>query len=140
MIKRFIFGSDMAFTPPTDLALFCLRVFAGFSMMLGHGYAKFPPPEGFIGIVGQLGFPQPLLFAWLAALSEFIGGGLLAIGLFTRPAALSIVFTMCVAAFLRHGDDPFSKQELSLLYLFVGISFFFVGGGRLSVDRLIRGK
>jgi len=39
---------------------------------------------------------------WLVALTEFVGGTLLAIGLLTRPAALAVFIFMMVAAFSTH--------------------------------------
>jgi putative oxidoreductase len=88
--------------------------------------------------VAPMGFPLPLLFAWLAVLSEFVGGFLNVLGLWTRVAAF---FTACVvgtAFFVRHVDDPFSKRELALAYLVVSVTIIFVGPGRYSFDG--RGK
>eukprot|EP00487_Bulimina_marginata_P002623 TRINITY_DN16041_c0_g1_i1.p1 TRINITY_DN16041_c0_g1~~TRINITY_DN16041_c0_g1_i1.p1 ORF type:complete len:117 (-),score=23.75 TRINITY_DN16041_c0_g1_i1:232-582(-) len=50
-----------------------------------------------------LGLPFPELLAALAAGSEFIGGWLLLLGLFTRLTAIPLMITMLVAAFGVHG-------------------------------------
>ena len=39
------------------------------------GWSKFPTPQWFIDDVAKLGFPLPVLFAWLAVLAEVVGDG-----------------------------------------------------------------
>jgi len=90
--------------------------------------------EGFIEGVGQMGFPAPLFFAWAAALSELLGGLFLMLGFLTRPAAALVAVTMFVAAFIRHGPDPFQKKELALAYFVMAVAFLLTGAGRTSVD------
>ena len=138
MIRKLAFGG---MSPPSwlaDLSLTLLRVGAGVAMALAHGWGKVPPTERFVGVVEGLGFPLPLLFAWAAGLAELIGGFLLAIGLLTRPAAFSLVLTMAVAFFLRHGADPFQAKELSFLYGLVFVVFAIIGSGRFGIDRWAR--
>ena len=94
--------------------------------------------EKFTGGVAEMGFPAPGLFAWLAALSELIGGVCLALGLGTRVSAALIAGTMFVAAFIRHGADPFAKKELALLYLAVMMFFALYGGGKWAVERIFK--
>lgn len=118
----------------SNIALMISRVTTGLTMAFAHGLAKVPPADGFIGGVSEMGFPLPGLFAWVAGLSEFLGGILLALGFLTRPAALAIGFTMVVAAFIAHAGDPFSKMEMALLYLTLCVLFLGLGGGRFSVD------
>ncbi|QQX82110.1 DoxX family protein [Shewanella sp. KX20019] len=52
-----------------------------------------------------LGLPFPELMVILAAGTEFVGGGLLIIGLATRLIAIPLSFTMLVAAFAVHWDN-----------------------------------
>lgn len=49
-----------------------------------------------------LGLPFPDLLAFLAGWSEFLGGWLILIGLFTRLAAIPLLFTMFIAATTVH--------------------------------------
>jgi putative oxidoreductase len=114
-----------------------LRVFVGITLAFGHGLGKLPPSVQFIEGVSNLGFPQPTLFAWAAAAAELVGGILLALGLFTRPAAGAVAFTMLVAGFGRHAADPFHIKELALLYLSVALFYFLSGAGRYYVDAMI---
>lgn len=120
-----------------DLGILVLRLGFGLSMALGHGLGKMPPSEKLIEGVGDMGFPVPFIFAWLASLSEFLGGLLIAAGLFTRPAALMWTFTMATAAFIRHADDPFGTKEKALLYLTVGICLLFTGAGKYSLSKVL---
>ncbi|WP_413569516.1 DoxX family protein [Bdellovibrio sp. HCB117] len=123
-----------------DVALAILRVFIGLTMAFSHGLGKLPPNEMLIGGVAGMGFPAPELFAWLAALAEFAGGLLLAVGLLTRPAALTVIITMLVAVFGVHAADSFQQKEMALLYLFTALFFLLHGAGRWSVDHFITKK
>jgi len=122
-----------------SLGFLVMRAGAGI-MMATHGYGKIfgGRMEGFTTGVAEMGFPAPGFFAWLAALSELVGGVCLALGLGTRISAVLIGGTMVVAAFIRHAGDPFSKKELALLYLAIMIFFALCGGGKWAVDRWIK--
>ena len=73
----------------------------------------------------------------MAALSEFAGGLLLAVGFMTRPAAAAVLSTMAVAFFLAHSGDPFSTRELAFAYGVVALSLLASGAGAYSVDARI---
>lgn len=137
-MRNFLFGSYKFQSFRVNLFLAFLRIFAGFAMAFGHGMGKIPVSERFIEGVDNLGFPVSFVFAWAAAISEFLGGILLGLGLLTRPAALFLSLTMATAAFLRHADDPFSSKEKSLLYLFIFLLFLVTGSGKIGLDRAIK--
>ncbi len=123
-----------------NVGLLVLRVLSGLGMAT-HGYGKIFAEgriEQFAEGVEAMGFPAPLLFAWLAALSEFVGGLFLAAGFLTRYAALLIFGTMTVAAFIAHSGDPFSERELALLYWTVSLAIIFLGAGQYAVDALLK--
>jgi putative oxidoreductase len=84
-----------------------------------------------------MGFPAPKLFAWAASLSEFLGGICIALGLFTRPAALFVFTTMAVAIFIKHGQDPFKRKELAMAYWTISGALMGLGAGKFSLDHLI---
>lgn len=116
--------------------LLLLRVVAGFGIAT-HGYQKLfggRMPD-FTAGVAAMGFPVPGFFAWAAAISEFLGGILVAIGLKTRAASAFVCATMAVAAFIRHASDPFKVRELALVYLAVFGALALIGPGKFSLDR-----
>jgi len=142
-------------TTPKDYALLLLRL-AGLYLALGHGLGKVlalsSGQDGFVQGVGNLGFPLPYYFAWAAALSEFLGGFCIFLGLFTRVAAAFTGFTQFVAAFIRHRAltqllawlglvsvpeetlRGYGGPELAILYLLIWLALLILGGGRLSLD------
>ncbi len=121
-----------------DIGNFLFRAFIGLSMALAHGIGKIPPPSQLVDGLAGMGFPLPVVFAWLAGGSEFLGGLLIAVGLFTRPAALFLGVTMAVAAFVAHASDPFAQKEMALLYFFACVLLLLQGGGKFSLDRIFR--
>jgi len=141
-----------------DTALLLLRL-AGLGLAVGHGWGKISAlaiGEGdrFVAGVAALGFPLPAVFAWAAALAEFVGGLAVAIGLGSRISASFAAFTMFVAAFGRHHfhhhvlmalglyqatPDEVKKwgnPEMSLIYLLCFLAIVLMGGGRFSLDPL----
>jgi putative oxidoreductase len=118
-----------------ELAWAAVRVTFGASLALFHGYGKVfggKMPE-FTKSVAALGFPMPAFFAWSAGLAELVGGALVAVGLFARPAAAFAAFTMVVALY-RHRVDPLAKAELAILYLVVMLACVARGAGDYSLD------
>ncbi|HEY9899870.1 MAG TPA: DoxX family protein [Pantanalinema sp.] len=130
-----------------DIGWLIVRVTFGLLLMT-HGYAKLfgaTPDggrmiEGFAkGAVEPLGFPVPLFFAYMAALAEFAGGLFVALGLFTPVAALFAAFTMAIAVWHHMGQgDPLKVFELGLIYLAISLGAMLIGGGRYSLDRILR--
>lgn len=124
-----------------DLGLLWLRVFVGLGLMY-HGWLKVQSgAEAFAeNAVAPLGFPLPLLFAWLSIAAELIGGFFLVLGLWTRIAALVLCFNMGVAAFGRNAGNPViaigkgPTMELSLAYLLMVSTVLMLGAGAFSID------
>lgn len=138
MIRRLLFGGDGGASRLSDSGLLAFRVFVGLALAWGHGVSKLPPSEGFTAGVIEMGFPVARAFAWAAALAEFVGGHLLALGLLTRPAAFFAAVTMLVAAFVRQAGDPFADIEKALLFLAAAVLLMLAGAGRYSIDAVIR--
>ena len=123
------------------LGLLWLRVLAG-SGMAYHGYGKVFGGQMAMMIPGvaKMGFPMPEFFAWAAALSEFVGGICLVLGLGTRIAAFFILITMSVAAFITHAADPFQVKELAFAYWTAAGALLLTGAGAFSGDARFFGK
>ena len=145
-IMNLLFGGAGS-TAVGDIGILLLRL-AGAMMLFGHGMSKmfgpgrFGPPQQLIDSVSNMAFPAPTLFAWSAALAECLGGGLVLLGLLTRPAALALSFNMLVAAFGAHADAPFFSQggaskEFAIVYAITFLPLLFLGAGRYSIDRLL---
>lgn len=94
--------------------------------------------EGTAGFFAQIGLQPAFLMALLAGLGEFFGGLFLAIGLFTRPAAVVTTFVLAVAVFSVHISNGFFAQgggfEYPALWFFASLYFVFKGGNLYSLD------
>ncbi|HOF90204.1 MAG TPA: DoxX family protein [Armatimonadota bacterium] len=106
-------------------------------LFMQHGGQKllgFPP--------GGHGMPDPFTLSWVAGMLELVGGGLLALGVFTRPVAFLLSGQMAVAYFMAHaprGVFPAANGgELAALYCFVFFYLWFAGAGPISIDWLFR--
>src|SRR5689334_11460627 len=97
-----------------DAGILFLRIGIGFAFIFAHGYDKMMGgPELWTKIgasMANVGITfAPTFWGFMAAASEFIGGILILLGLFTRPAAAFMAFTMLMA-FVQHASklDPWA--------------------------------
>lgn len=119
-----------------------LRVVAGL-VMIHNGLDKLADIESFsAAYVEVIGLPFPIFFSYVAAFTELLGAPLLALGLFTRPAALGLLSTMGVAMYhhVLVAGLSIPYLELSMLYAAVFLFFTINGAGLWSVDALLAGK
>ena len=76
---------------------------------------------------------------WWAGLLEAVLGGLIAIGLFTRPAAFIAAGQMAVAYFWIQVPDGFwptvNGGETAVLYCFAFLLLVVTGPGAIAVSR-----
>ena len=120
---------DTFFSTWRPRVLSLLRIMAGL-LFLEHGLSKligFPVPGPAL---------SPLLTA--AALIEVVGGALVTVGLFTRPAAFIMSGQMAIAYFLAHAPQGFyplvNHGEAAILFCFIFLYLAVAGGGSWSVD------
>lgn len=103
-----------------------------------HGLAKL------FGFPSASSMPAAFTLAWFAGVIELVGGALLTIGLFTRPAALIMSGEMAFAYFLSHAPHGFfpllNRGEGAILYCFIFFYFVFAGPGPVSVDAAMWGS
>ena len=117
-------------------------------LMIAYGFYE-PAMNKWSGIdnvatwFGSMGFPFPLVNAYLAATTEILGVVLLTLGLFTRLISLPLIVVMIVAILTVHiphgfsaGDNGFEIPLYYLLFLFIFVSH---GAGKFSLDRVIFG-
>lgn len=140
MLKQILFGGESGLSWAANIGFALLRIFTGVALMFAHGAGKVPPSEKLVESTAKLGFPMPEFFAWAAGLSEFVGGGLLALGLLTRISSFFIACVMLTALLGVHIADAFDKQEKAFLYLFIALCFLMKGAGDWSVDSFLRRK
>lgn len=111
-------------SPEAVLAI--IRIGTGFSFVI-HGYNKIHKgPDQWLWLGQQLQLLGidiwPILWGFLAALSEFAGGLLLTAGVFTRQASLFLLLTMVVATIYSATQaSQFSdfSYPLSMLIIFL---------------------
>jgi putative oxidoreductase len=108
-----------------------LRIVAGVSFAQ-HGAQKM------FGVLGAKAAVPLLSQFGLAGIIEFVGGILIALGLFTGPVAFVASGEMAWAYFQQHfprGTWPIQNGgELAVLYCFIFLYISAVGSGKLSLD------
>jgi uncharacterized membrane protein YphA (DoxX/SURF4 family) len=86
----------------------------------------------------ELHFPLPLTMAFLAKGSELAGSIFVFFGLFTRPAAALISFTMLVATLTAHlGENWNIDGGFTVSYFLFALVLITEGGGKYSLDELL---
>jgi putative oxidoreductase len=125
------------FRPLESLSYAALRVVAGLAFSV-HGVQK---------IFGILTTKTPEVGSqlWFGGLIELVCGLLIALGLFTRPAAFLASGTMAVAYIQFHWKFAFDERffpvknggELALIYCFLFLFITFRGAGPAALDGLV---
>ncbi len=122
-----------------DHTLTALRIMAGFMFCL-HGAQKL------FGFLLREGGSTAELFSrtGFAGVLEFFGGLEILLGLYTQPVAFVLSGQMAVAYFIAHFPRSFwpieNRGELAVLYCFVFLFLATSGGGKWSLDHLLRKK
>lgn len=123
--------------------LFVLRVYWGVSFAQ-TGWGKLVHLDRTAEFFASLNLPAPKLNALAAGATECVGGALLALGLFARPASVPLIFTMLVAyatadreavQALFSDPDTFTGAA-PFLFLLVSVLVLAFGPGKWSVDHL----
>jgi len=120
----------------SPVLLSVLRIVTGF-LFMQHGGMKL------------LGFPgagdhkvELMSLMGFAGCLELIGGGLILIGLFTRPVAFILAGEMAFAYFMAHAPQGFwpvlNQGESAVLFCFVFLYLSAAGGGPWSLDLAMR--
>ena len=123
-----------------DLGKLLLRLAVG-GLMLFHGLHKLFGGVAFIsGMLVEKGLPGFIAYGVL--IGEVVAPILIIVGLFTRPAALVLAFTMIVAWLMVGTGKTFALDAVgawaieSLVYFFIGsLAVAFLGAGRYAVGK-----
>jgi putative oxidoreductase len=115
-------------------------------IFIAHGAQKVLGSFSGPGFNTFISYPAPFAFmrpAWLwmaaAAISEFVGGILVVLGLLTRVGAFFIAITMIVAIFGVHWPAFFGGKgiEYPLALLAMAVALLISGGGYTSFDKAL---
>lgn len=129
-----------------SLGLLILRVVVGLTMA-AHGAQKLfgwwggPGMTGWAESVTKLRIRPATPWAWIAALSEFGGGVLLALGLLSPLGSLAVAGTMIIAVATVHWANGFwagkRGYEFNLALLASVVAIALTGPGTYSLDQAI---
>ncbi|HEY8535929.1 MAG TPA: DoxX family protein [Vicinamibacterales bacterium] len=120
-----------------DLALLLLRVGFSAGLLCLHGWGKLANyTERMHRFTDPFGIGSPVSLA-LSIFAEVVCSVLIALGLFTRFAALVCIINMTVAFVIAHEARLVGPRngELAFAYLLVFLAIFIAGPGRYSIDR-----
>ena len=128
------------------LALLILRLFLGVVFVM-HGSQKLlgafggSGVTGFAGLLAKYGIEPHVLWAWVVAITEFVGGICILFGFLTRFWAAGLVIDMTVAVVKVHLVNGFfwSKGgfEFVLTLGVIALVLLMTGPGVMSMDRAI---
>jgi putative oxidoreductase len=126
-----------------DLALLALRVVVGV-LFAGHGAQKLfgvfggGGLDGTAGMFDNIGLRPASLHARVAGTAEFLGGLLIAFGLFTPFAAAAVIGVMAAAIATVHAPNGLwntnKGYEYNLVLVAVAFALSGVGPGAWSLD------
>ena len=112
-----------------------LRIVAALVFVTAGTMKLFAFPSGIPPAGGTAPFPSQV---WLGGVLEVVGGGLLVLGLFTRPVAFILSGEMAVAYFQFHAPGSFwptmNNGVSAVLYCFLWLYFSAAGAGPWSLD------
>lgn len=135
MIYSFLFPTKPTATK-ISLLLLVVRIIFGI-LLMNHGIQKWSNYQEL-----STAFPDPLnigspLSLGLAVFGELICSMAFIAGFLYRLAMLPMIFTMAVAFFVIHANDPFAAKELAFVYLTLFILMYITGPGKFSIDHII---
>ena len=113
-------------------------------IMTVHGYHKvFGGLQHFAHMIGGMGLPSWL--GYVSAFTELLGGLLIIVGFFTRPAAFAICINLAVAIWKVHlhngllGSPDHPGFEFPLAVATLAFALIFLGAGPIAIDHVLRG-
>lgn len=108
--------------------LLALRVTVGLIFVYA-GWGKLGDVSAFAGMLESKGFFWPMLFAYLVAIVEFLGGLGVLFGVYLRFFAKLLAIIMLVALLLVHAGGTFQAAMAPFALLGSTLALMFMGGG-----------
>lgn len=122
-----------------DLGLLVLRLGVGVMFFFVHGLPKIQGgPDMWVKVGGAMGYFgitfMPVFWGFMAAVSECVGGLLLALGIGTRLVSAFMAFTMLVAS-THHlvSGDGLAKASHPIELGFVFFALIWIGSGKYAL-------
>ena len=129
--------TDTSLTRLSPYLLSIVRIVVAL-LIFEHGLSRM------FGFPSPLPTPAPFTLYWFAGALEFVGGALLAAGLFTRLSAFILSGEMASAYFLSHAPHSFfpilNRGDSSILYCFIFFYIAVAGGGPWGLDALVASR
>ncbi|MEF2073360.1 DoxX family protein [Consotaella aegiceratis] len=102
-------------------------------LFIVSGFGKLMGAAGFSGYLANLGFPAPLLMAYVVGLFEFLGGIAILVGFQTRIVAIVLALFCVATGLLAHlGDSTSLMKNIALAGGFLALAAS--GPGAFAVD------
>ena len=140
--------ADFLAARASDTVLIIGRLAMGI-IFFQSGLAKLGALSAFSGSLGNRGVPFPDFWGPVGAISEFIGGTMIILGVGTRYAAALIVIFVIIATAISHRYWEFAEPARRLqegqfyknLAIIGGALFLFIcAAGRFSLDAILMKK
>jgi putative oxidoreductase len=117
-----------------------VRLFVGY-FFLETGWGKVQNLKSMTERFAEWGIPAPAFTAALSGWTEFLGGLLIGLGLFTRLISIPMLINMAVATLAVRlkkvgGLDDFVELD-EPLYALAFLWLFFAGAGWVSLDHVL---
>ena len=140
MLKSINSKFEAIFDNFKDIGLLLARVLIAYGF-LDPALNKWNNIDGVVQWFESLGIPFPVLNTYMAATTEILGVGLLALGLFTRYISIPLIVVMIVAIITVHLPHGFSAGdngfEIPLYYMSFLLLFVGHGAGKFSLDNFL---
>ncbi len=118
-----------------DIADFLIRIVLAV-IFIRHGWGKIHNMAGTIQFFGSMGLP--VMFAYIVAVIEFVGGILMLLGAWTRIIAWLFVCVMIGAIAFVKGSKGFGASELELTLLVASLAIAYLPAGKYTYKKLLR--
>jgi membrane protein len=125
-----------------DGALFVLRLVLGF-VFIAHGWQILfaDGAAATAQIFAAAGVPQAQMSAWVAGVSQLVGGSMLIVGLLTTAVAGALALLVLAAAYFVHFDHGVFVANNGFEYVLVLMASLMMivvfGSGRASLDAVL---